>query len=151
MSDEYPHDVIDGQEVPSMVVNSDHVLSGTHDGSVQVEAGYFELRGRLRGSLHLHTGATASISGVQAGSISLESGVSVRVTGAIDGSTFVDQGSTLVVEAGARLAGSLHNEGRVIVRGVFGGAQSGSGELRLEGHGCVKQPVVRDGAHYYEW
>ena len=151
MGNEYPNDVIDGREVPPTVLTRDHVLSGTHDGTVQVEAGHLELRGRLRGTLHLHTGSTATISGVQAGTIALEAGVSVTVTGTIQGTTSVERGSTFVVEAGARLAGTLHNDGRVIVRGVFGGVQTGRGELRLEGQRYVKQPVLRDGVHYYEW
>jgi hypothetical protein len=37
------------------------------------------------------------------------------------------------------------------VRGVFGGARSGDGELILEGAGYIKEPVIRDGVHYYEW
>lgn len=73
------------------------------------------------------------------------------VSGAIEGTTTVERGGELVVAASAKLAGTLHNDGLVIVRGVFGGAQSGTGELRLEDQGHIKQPRVRDGIHYYEW
>jgi cytoskeletal protein CcmA (bactofilin family) len=151
MINAYPNDFIDGREVPPLVINSDHVLAGTHDGTVHVEAGHFQLRGRLQGTLHLYPGSTATIVGTQAGTVAVESGVSVTVIGAIEGTTSVERGGELVVEPGAKLAGTLDNEGIVIIRGIFGGARSGTGEFRLEGSGCVKQPRVQDGIYYYDW
>lgn len=41
--------------------------------------------------------------------------------------------------------------GAVVLRGIFGGSRSGSGELAFEGDGYEKQPKIRDGVHYYEW
>ena len=74
------------------------------------------------------------------------------MTGAIEGPATVEHGSTLVVESGARLAGSLANNGTVIVRGVFGGARSGRGTFRVERTGHVKQPSrAEDGSLYYDW
>lgn len=148
---DYPNDLIDGREVPPLVITSDHVLSGVHRGSVRVEAGHLELRGRIEGSLGLQAGATATISGTQAGSVHVDRGVEIIVTGAIEGSTHVAPGGLVVVEPRAKLAGSLHNDGRVVVRGVFGGARSGSGELIFEDQGYEKQPTIRNGIHYYEW
>ena len=99
----------------------------------------------------LYPGSTATISGTQAGTISTGVDVPITVTGAIEGTTEVQRGATLVMENGARLAGALQNEGLVIVRGVFGGPQTGAGELRLEDQGYIKQPRVRDGISYYDW
>src|ERR1700674_2218414 len=116
MSTKYRNDLIGGRQVPPLVIRGDHVLNGTHAGSVYVEAGNFELRGRLEGTLMLYPGSTATISGTQAGTISIGVGVPVTVTGAIEGTTDVQRGATLVIESGARLAGALRNEGLVIVR-----------------------------------
>jgi len=57
----------------------------------------------------------------------------------------------LVIEETGKLAGTLNNNGKVILRGVFGGARSGNGEFIVEGNGYIKQPVVRDGVSYYQW
>ena len=150
MNAEYPNDLIDGRGVPPLVLTRDHVL-GSHDGTVHMESGHLELRGRLTGTLSLHPGTTATISGVQAGTVSIRSGASVAVTGAIQGTTHLARGATLVIESAGRLAGTLHNDGLVIVRGVFGGAQTGSGELRLEDGGYIKEPRIIHGAHHYDW
>jgi hypothetical protein len=148
----YSYDIIDGREVPPLVITSDYVLEGYHRGSVRVEAGIFELRGRIEGSLGVHRGATATISGTQAGSVHVADGVEVAITGAVEGSAHVSPGGVVVVEPGGKLAGSLHNDGRVVVRGVFGGSRSGSGELAFEDDGYEKRPkMIRDGVHYYEW
>jgi hypothetical protein len=147
----YPNDFIDGREVPQLVIAADDVLLGTHNGTIQVESGHFKLRGTNQGSLNLHPGATATISGKQQGSVSIQPGASVRVTGAIEGSTNVSPGATVVVEPTGKLAGSLHNDGSVVVRGAFGGARSGQGELIFEDQGYEKAPILRDGVHIYEW
>jgi cytoskeletal protein CcmA (bactofilin family) len=84
----YGYDLMDGQQVPQLVIDHDHVLTD-------------------------HAGT---------------------------------------VHAGARLAGSLANNGTVIVRGVFGGARSGRGTFRVERTGHVKQPSrAEDGSLYYDW
>jgi cytoskeletal protein CcmA (bactofilin family) len=133
------------------VLTEDHTLTGVHQGTVHVEVGSFELQGTLQGTLDLQHGVTATIAGVQQGTISIESGAAVTVTGQIQGTTQVSRGGTLVIERGARLAGTLQNDGLVVLRGQFGGAQSGPGEFRVEGSGEIVTPIVRDGMHYYEW
>jgi hypothetical protein len=148
---EYPNDLIDGREVPQLVITSDHVLVGTHTGTIQVESGHLEVRGTNQGTLNLHPGATATISGSQQGTVSVSPGASVQVTGAIEGTTNVSQDAGVIVEPGGKLAGTLHNDGSVVIRGVFGGVRSGQGSLLFEDQGYEKAPVVRDGVHYYEW
>lgn len=151
MSNKYGFDIMDGQEVPRLVISGDYILSGTHQGGVHVEAGQFRLDGSLQGSLDLQTGVNASICGSQQGSVSIAAGAVLTVTGAIQGSTHVERGGHVIIEPSGRLAGSLTNYGEVVVRGVFGGSYTGDGDMRLEGDGYIKQPVVRDGASYYEW
>jgi formylmethanofuran dehydrogenase subunit C len=147
----YDDDWIDGQRVPPLVISGDRVL-GDHTGTVHLEAGHLELRGRLAGTLNLHPETSATISGTQAGTVNVAGGVAVTVTGAIQGTTNVQRGGEVVVEGQGKLAGTLNNGGLVVVRGVFGGAQNGTGELRLEGSGRIKQPKSsRDGVHIYEW
>jgi cytoskeletal protein CcmA (bactofilin family) len=145
-------DFINGREVPPTIVVQDHVLCGTHQGSVVVEAGAFHLVGNLQGSLSLKPGVSCLITGAQAGSVHVSARVSVIVRGRIDGPMDVDRGGEVVLERGARFAGSLHNDGLVVVRGVFGGAQSGDGELRLEDGGSIKQPTrIVNGTTVYVW
>ena len=91
------------------------------------------------------------INGSQHGTVSLGSGAKVTVNGSIHGTTTVESRSTLIVEAGGKLAGVLNNYGRVILRGVFGGPRYGDGEFIIEGQGHVKQPAIRDGISFYEW
>ena len=74
-----------------------------------------------------------------------------KIFGELHGTTNVSVHGTAVVEAHGKLAGTLSNNGTVIVRGVFGGAQSGHGELILEENGYIKQPVIKNGMNYYEW
>jgi hypothetical protein len=56
-----------------------------------------------------------------------------------------------VVEENAKHAGSLHNDGTVVLRGVFGGSRSGDGTMTLEGRGHIKLPRLKDGMSIYEW
>lgn len=151
LSRRYGVDSLDGQETPQLVVVGDYTLVDTHRGTVHVEAGDFQLDGTLQGTLAVQSGVRARIRGEQQGSVSIAEGAVVIVTGTIQGSAEVREGGTLVVEAGGRLAGSLRNDGQVLVRGVFGGAYDGEGRLELEGAGYIKQPVIRDGVSIYEW
>jgi cytoskeletal protein CcmA (bactofilin family) len=151
LSDKYGFDIMDGREVPRLVVTGDYTLSRTHQGGVHVESGQFRLEGTLQGSLDLQCGAAALIRGTQQGSVAVAEGAIAVVTGAIQGSVHVYSGGTVIIEGTGRLAGSLSNDGEVVVRGVFGGSYSGDGQLRLEGDGHIKQPRVRDGVSYYEW
>jgi len=145
-------DIINGREVPPLVVTSDHVVSQAHNGSVHVKAGELRVFDTLNGSLRLQSGTKATISGTQNGSAHISDNSVLTVTGVLNGSTSVNEGGAVVVEAGAKLAGSLHNNGTVIVRGVFGGSKSGSGELRFEGDGYEKLPEVSaDGTRTYRF
>jgi|SRR5215213_2483147 len=151
MTGKYSSDWINGQEVPPLVIRDNYVLTGIHAGTVHVESGEFMLEGVLQGTLDIQRGVNALIIGTQQGSVNLEPGSMVTVSGAIEGSTNVAAGAILLIEPMGKLAGTLTNYGQVILRGVFGGAKSGSGELKIEGQGYIKQPIIRNGAHYYEW
>jgi hypothetical protein len=151
MSSSYGFDIIDGRRIPQTVISTDHEITGTHQGTVHVESGRLTLSGVIQGTLSVHGGGSALIQGEQQGTVSVENGAEVIVTGAINGTASVHHGGRLVVEGGGRLAGTLSNDGTVIIRGAFGGARSGRGEFRVEDGGVVKQPVIRDGMHFYEW
>jgi cytoskeletal protein CcmA (bactofilin family) len=151
MTSRYDDDWIDGRRVPQLVIDRDYRLDGTHVGTVHVEAGEFTLAGVLKGTLDIQPGVSARITGSQQGTVTIGRRSTVTVTGAIEGTTTVEQDSVLIVEAGGKLAGSLTNDGQVIVRGVFGGQRRGGGKVRLEDAGYIKQPVIRDGIAYYEW
>lgn len=147
----YAFDCINGVEVPQLVVESDCVIQGRHDGTVHVENGTLSIYGELHGTLDVQSDAAVIIIGEQHGSVSVESNAKVTVIGELHGTTSVYNCGTIVVEETGKLAGSLHNNGVVIVRGVFGGAQSGLGELILEGTGHIKYPTIKNGISYYEW
>jgi len=140
-------------EAPPLVVTNSHTLQGTHRGTVRVEAGgNLMLHGTLQGTLSVQPGATVLISGTQQGTVAVAAGAIVTVQGAIEGTTSIESGATVIIEASGKLAGSLANYGLLVVRGVFGGAQSGTGAIRLEGRGYIKQPTsISNGVHYYEW
>jgi len=146
----YEHDNIGGRLVPPLIVTSDHTLQGTHQGTVHVESGTFHLRGILQGTLDVQSGANAIITGDQQGTVAIAAGASVTVLGAIHGTTSLRPGAKLIIEESGKLAGSLANDGVVVLRGVFGGMQMGGGDLRIEGTGFVKKPIIRDGVHYYD-
>lgn len=150
ISTKYGVDYYDNEERPRLVITGDYILSGVHQGGVHVEAGRFQLDGTIKGSLEIQTGVHATIRGNNREHLSVASGAHVVVTGSINGSLHVAQGGVVIVERGGKLAGSLHNDGEVIVRGVFGGAIVGS-PVQLEGSGYIKEPTVRDGVNYYEW
>lgn len=102
--------------------------------------------------MRICSGAALTIYGKLAGSVAIDPGARVSVLGALDGSVQVESGAELTVEEGARLAGSLDNSGRVVVRGVFGGERAGTGQFLLEGKGYVKTPqVTEDGSRIYRW
>lgn len=150
-SSRYGYDYFNGRRVPQTVFAKDHVLTGTHQGTVHVESGNFTLAGKIQGTLNIHSDVAAVIVGRQCGTISVETRASVQISGSVEGTASVAEGATLVVEAGGKLAGALCNDGLVIVRGVFGGPQTGKGELRIENGGCIKQPRIDNGVHYYDW
>ncbi|MEK4671551.1 hypothetical protein [Niallia sp. FSL R7-0271] len=150
MMSNYPYDIINGEEVPPLVINENYTLTGKHSGTVQVESGEFQLLGSLSGSLHVHSGATAYIKGKQSGSVSVDSGGKIIVIGNLSGSMMISNNSVLIVEPNGKAFGSLLNNGTLILRGVLAGARSGQGELIIEGAGYIKTPVIRNGIHYYQ-
>lgn len=151
MKNTYDYDYIDGKIVPPLVITSDYVLTSVHQGTVHVEFGTLQLSGVLRGTLDVLSGTTVVITGQQLGTVSISSGASVIVNGKINGSVSIESEARLLIEETGKLAGSLTNEGLVVLRGVFGGAYCGSGHLRIEGNGYIKKPVTRNGIQYYEW
>ena len=146
-----PYDYIDGKRVPQTRLDGDHSIDGKHHGSVSIHGGELTLTGELHGSLAVSSGSTALIVGSQHGSVSVAAGAKARVMGAINGSVSIGRGATVEIEPGGKLAGSLHNNGLMVVRGVFGGASSGQGQVRIEGDGYIKEPRVENGVHYYDW
>lgn len=151
MNTEKNHDLIDGQNVPQTYIYEDYDLVGTHQGTMNIESGRFRLLGELQGTLSINTTEKAEIIGRQQGTVTIDRGGHLTVTGSIQGTTTVADGATLIIEQTGKLAGTLTNNGIVIMRGVFGGAQSGNGELIVEENGHIKQPTIKNGISYYEW
>lgn len=144
-------DCINGVKVPQMVVEEDHILCNEHHGTVHVVNGTLTIKGELYGTLDVQPYSTAIILGEQHGTVSVANNAKVIVFGELQGTTAVSSDGMVIVEENGKLAGTLNNNGTVIVRGVFGGARSGFGEMVLEGSGYIKQPVTRNGINYYEW
>lgn len=147
---QYTYDFIDGVKVPPTIITEDTIISGTHKGSIYVEKGTLTLSGTLQGSLSVQEFAKVLITGKQQGSVTINSNATVLVHGEISGSTNVMQDGIVIIEPTGKLAGSLSNDGEVIIRGVFGGSHSGN-DVLLEGSGYIKQPILRNGAYYYNW
>lgn len=138
-------------KVPQMVIENDFTIQGKHNGTIHVENGTLTIQGELYGTLDVQTGAKAIIIGKQHGTVSVENNAEVIIVGELHGTTNVCNYGTVIIEKHGKLAGTLSNNGVVIVRGVFGGAQSGNGELILEGNGYIKQATIKDEINYYEW
>lgn len=147
---DYPNDLIGGEIVPPLVIREKYVITDEHKGTVYVEAGKLKVAGQLNGTLHIKGEAEVEISGTQAGPIYVGKGAVVTVSGVIEGTTNLDQGSTLIVEQGGKVEGALFNNGCMVVRGVFGGAVNGGGEIKIEGSGQIKKPVFRDGLIFFQ-
>lgn len=148
---EYGFDYIDGVETPQMVITDDYTIQDEHRGTVHVEKGILTIRGVLQGTLDVQKGTSVVIIGKQHGTVSVNDNAKVTIMGELHGTTNVSDDGTVIVEKTGKLAGALHNNGTVIIRGVYGGSQSGSGELILEDNGYIKQPTIRNGVNYYEW
>lgn len=136
-----------------IVITSEHAILGTQRGTVRVTSGgTLCLDGTLQGTLDIQAGGTVRVNGQQQGTVAVAPHATVTVFGAIQGTTSLERGASLTIEPSGKLAGTLVNDGLVVVRGVFAGAQSGNGTIRLEGDGYIKQPAsIKDGVHYYEW
>ncbi|AKA72048.1 hypothetical protein [Clostridium scatologenes] len=147
----YGVDYIDGVEVPQLIVTDDFTIQGQHEGTVHVESGILTIQGQLDGTLDVQKGVKVFIIGKQNGTVSIESGAEVTVYGELNGTTTIDYGSAVIVEKGGKLAGNLNNNGQLIIRGVFGGAQSGNGKFIIEEGGQIKRPVIKNGISYYQW
>jgi len=143
-------DIIDGKRVPPTILTSDTIIDGVHQGTVRVERGILTISGELHGSLNVQRGTKVLIIGKQHGTVNVEENALVTVNGELNGTTNVAYGGTIKVEDTGRLAGSLNNQGTVIVQGVFGGAHSGN-DVILVGNGYIKQPIMKDGISYYSW
>lgn len=96
-------------------------------------------------------GAKVEVLGEQSGSAYIATRAEAIVRDIMSGSTTISDESTIIVEEGGRLSGSLRNEGTFIIRGVFGGMCSGDGEIIIESKGYIKEPVIRNGMTYYQW
>lgn len=144
-------DYIDGQKVPQTYIDKDFELVGTHDGTVHVISGAFKLLGTLRGTLDIKSEQTLEILGHQKGTVSLSKDSNVIVKGTISGTVSIPYGAVMTIEPSGKLKGTLVNNGTVILKGIFGGQQAGTGRLIIEGQGYIKQPVVEDGMTFYEW
>ncbi|MCJ8293112.1 MAG: hypothetical protein MJK15_01780 [Colwellia sp.] len=142
-------DYINGEKVPQTFIHEDYELVGTHNGTVNVESGKFILHGKLQGTLCLNSNEPTEIYGEQQGTVSLSGNSHVFVNGTIQGTTTIPYGATLIIESTGKLQGTLSNDGTVILRGVFGGVTSGTGQIITEGNGYIKEPVVRNGINYY--
>jgi hypothetical protein len=157
----HPQDIFiqaDGTEEyrDSWVVTSHELLDGKHSGAVCVHAdATFEIgeRGHLAGSLRLQPGGTGRIAGKHSGSLHVGPGAVAEVTGDQSGSVHVDRGGLVRVQAGGKLAGSLHVAGIIENRGTRGGSvHMSDGHIRDLDGGVVKQPTKRlDGTSYYSW
>lgn len=135
----------------TITVTEDRTIAGLHQGSVIVERGTLTIAGTVQGSLTLANDSAAVIRGQHQGSVRVPGGAEVVVVGSLQGSCDVAPGGVVIVESTGKMAGSLHNNGAVTVRGVFGGTVSGGRDIELEGSGHIKQPTIRHGVHYYEW
>lgn len=145
------YDIIDGKRVPGLEVTEDQVLRGSHRGSISVIGCTLTITGEHHGSLSVNRKGYVVVEGSHHGSTSVSDSSTFEIVGSNHGSTSVAAGSLVIVQPSGTLAGSMNNNGRLIIRGVFGGACSGTGDQVLEGAGCVKQARIKDGIHYYDW
>lgn len=128
-----------------------HHISGTVRESVDIEAPTV-IDGIVQASVAIRGRVEVTLRGTIQGSTSVGPGSRLIIAGAQEGTVAIDAGAEVIVEEGGKLAGSLRNDGRVILRGVFGGSCTGAGILEIEGPGWIKPPdEVRDGAQVYHW
>jgi cytoskeletal protein CcmA (bactofilin family) len=134
-----------------LIIVAPTTLTGLHQRTVIVRSSDFELAGVIQGSLDIGDGVVARIVGKQQGSTSIAPRAELTISGALEGSVYISPRASVIVEAGGKLAGSVANDGTLTIRGVFGGAYSGSGEIMLEGSGCIKNPRIENGIYIYDW
>jgi hypothetical protein len=145
-------DLFGNEERPQLVIEHDDQLAGTHDGTVCVHAGAeLTVLGNQRGTVSFRSGSTGVVVGAIRGSLHVASGAIVVIQGGQHGSVQIDHWGVVRVDAGGKLAGSLHVDGLVENRGIRGGAASGGGEIRDVDGGQVMQPLIVNGVHFYNW
>jgi len=145
------YDIIDGVRVPGLTLTQNQVLYGTHQGSITVSGCTLVISGKLKGSLSVENGGEVLIEGTQQGSTNVSRGSRVEISGTCQGSTNICAGSEVIVQHSGRLQGSMNNNGKLIIRGAFGGSYTGQGDTLVEGEGYIKQPRIENGVHYYDW
>lgn len=145
------YDIIDGIRVPGTTFTQDEVLLGRHQGSITVSGCTLVISGTLQGSLSVENGGLVLIAGKQQGSTNVSGNSRVEISGICQGSTNIGTGSEVVVQPSGRLQGSMNNNGKLIIRGAFGGAYNGRGDTLVEGDGYIKKPRIENGVHYYDW
>ncbi|SDG86028.1 hypothetical protein SAMN05216588_101216 [Pseudomonas flavescens] len=145
------YDIIDGRKVPQLTITSDTVISDKHQGSIKVVGCQLTILGTVNGSISVYQGGSVIIQGQVNGSLAIDQMCTVTILGRCNGSASLANLARVLIEPSGRLAGSIANFGELVVRGAFGGAQSGNGRVRIEGDGYIKQPVIRNGVHYYDW
>ena len=143
------YDIINGQKVPQTIITESGVLAHDHHGTVKVVRGELTIIGSLHGTLAIESNGSAKIQGSQHGTVSIASGAKVVVEGSIHGTVSISKGATLIIEDSGLLMGTLNNNGTMILRGTFCGAQSGTQKIIIEGSGYIKEPKIIDGVHYY--
>jgi hypothetical protein len=147
----YPSELIGGEIVYPLVVRNKHVISDSHKGTVYVESGKLSIEGSNEGTLNILEGASAEIRGLQNGTVNIGDKASATVFGIVEGIVNIEKGGSLKIEEGGKLSGNVFNNGVFYLRGVFGGFSNGEGEIKVEGAGEVKKPVIKDGLLYFEW
>lgn len=136
--------------VKPRTIDSDAILSGVCNYPIIVErTAAVTIAGTLNGSAQVY--GTLHVSGQHNGSAHVAPGATFTIAHRRNGSVHVEEGGLVIVEPRGRIAGSLHNAGRVVVRGEIGGSRSGA-SVELDG-GRVVPPrrIGTDGTHYYEW
>ncbi|MDH0797582.1 hypothetical protein [Pseudomonas carnis] len=138
------------QKLPSLTVTADQVIADSFQGSISVKGCTLVISGSHQGSLAISEGAMVEVYGAHQGSTSISGDSKMVVSGTNLGSVTISSDSELVVEFGGKHTGSVGNEGRLIIRGTFGGSTSGSGAQTVEEGGYIKAPRIENGIHYYD-
>lgn len=147
---DYDYDIIGGEKVPPTIISEDAIMVSKHLGSIHIENGVtYAIEADNTGSVHVHSGAKLVIAKSHTGTINLDTKSEVVIKGNAVGSVNLSPGSLLIIESSGKLIGSSYNDGRMIIRGVYGGSQSGNGEFIIEESGMIKKPVIKNGNNYY--
>ena len=145
------YSIVDGRKVPFTVITSDQSLDGVHKTGFEIVGCTVVVNGKIQGSIAMINGSVVSVNGINQGSISVSGGSRLSVYGESQGSLSISRDSVVVIERGGRIAGSIHNNGTLIIRGGFAGSYSGTGKHAVQDDGYVVRPRVENGINYYEW